>query len=130
VINKHLVRILKAANCWNETNIQSLTLDKGSVLSLNIPKSIKNVFRTVWEISQKHLIEMAADRQMFIDQSQSFNIYMPKPDLSILTKIHFYGWKKQLKTGCYYLRSKPKTEAIKFNLLEDSSTSIALILID
>jgi ribonucleoside-diphosphate reductase alpha subunit len=116
VINKHLVRILKAANCWNENNIQSLTLDKGSVLSLNIPKSIKNVFRTVWEIPQKHLIEMAADRQMFIDQSQSFNIYMPKPDLSILTKIHFYGWKKQLKTGCYYLRTRAPMSAQNFAL--------------
>lgn len=116
VINKHLVRILKTANCWNENNIQSLTLDKGSVLSLNIPKSIKNVFRTVWEIPQKHLIEMAADRQMFIDQSQSFNIYMPKPDLSILTKIHFYGWKKQLKTGCYYLRTRAPMSAQNFAL--------------
>jgi len=107
VVNQYLRKFLMHAGIWNDDFIHSLGLTKGSILNLDLPSYIKNVFRTVWEIPQKNLIEMAADRQMFIDQSQSFNIYLSKPDPSILTKIHFYGWKKQLKTGCYYLRTKP-----------------------
>jgi len=116
VMNKHLRYILECANAWKEHNIQALILDKGSILNMDIPKSIKDVFKTVWEIPQKHLIEMAADRQMFIDQSQSFNIYMSKGDLATLTKIHFYGWKKELKTGSYYLRTRAAISSQNFSM--------------
>lgn len=114
VINKYLRQFLKQTDLWNNDFIHSLGFSKGSILNLDIPSLFKNVFKTVWEISQKNLIEMAADRQMFIDQSQSFNIYLSKPDPSILTKIHFYGWKKELKTGCYYLRTKPALSSQNF----------------
>lgn len=116
VMNHYLRYFLQLAKSWNDTNIQQLIIDKGSVFNMNLPKQIKNIFRTVWEIPQKNLIEMAADRQMFIDQSQSFNIYLNKPDMTILTKIHFYGWKKKLKTGCYYLRSRSAISSQNFNI--------------
>jgi ribonucleotide reductase alpha subunit len=116
IINKHLRKLLEYAEYWNEDVVQKLNIDKGSIMNFNIPKTIKNVFKTVWEIPQKHLIEMASDRQQFIDQSQSFNIYMAKPDMSILTKIHFYGWKKQLKTGCYYLRTRAAINSQNFGI--------------
>lgn len=114
VINKYLRKFLTHTNLWNEDYIHSLGVTKGSVQMLDLPLSIKNVFKTVWEIPQKNLIEMAADRQMFIDQSQSLNIYLSKADPSILTKIHFYGWKKQLKTGCYYLRTRAAISSQNF----------------
>lgn len=123
VMNKHLRNILESANAWKEHNIQALILDKGSIANMEIPKMIKDVFKTVWEIPQKHLIEMAADRQMFIDQSQSFNIYLGKPDLGTLTKIHFYGWKKELKTGCYYLRTRAPISSQNFSMDPEKETS-------
>jgi len=123
VMNKHLRNILESANAWKEHNIQALILDKGSIVNMEIPKMIKDVFKTVWEIPQKHLIEMAADRQMFIDQSQSFNIYLGKPDLGTLTKIHFYGWKKELKTGCYYLRTRAPISSQNFSMDPEKETS-------
>jgi ribonucleoside-diphosphate reductase alpha subunit len=116
IMNKHLRTILEYANAWKEHNIQALILDKGSIMNTTIPKGIKDVFKTVWEIPQKHLIEMAADRQMFIDQSQSFNIYMSKGDPAVLTKIHFYGWKKELKTGSYYLRTRAAISSQNFSM--------------
>ena len=117
VINEILRDLLIRWNKWDESMIQMLILSKGTVDMIDfLPQSIKNVFRTVWEISQKSLIEMASDRQAFIDQSQSFNIYLSKPDLSILNKIHFYGWKKQLKTGCYYLRTRAVTSSQNFTI--------------
>jgi len=123
VMNKHLRSILESANAWKEHNIQALILDKGSIVNMDIPKTFKEVFKTVWEIPQKHLIEMAADRQMFIDQSQSFNIYLGKPDLGTLTKIHFYGWKKELKTGCYYLRTRAPISSQNFSMDPEKETS-------
>jgi ribonucleoside-diphosphate reductase subunit M1 len=116
IVNKHLRKIFEYGNIWNESSIQNLIVEKGSILNFDIPLSIKKIFRTVWEIPQKHLIDMASDRQKFIDQSQSFNIYLAKPDMSILTKIHFYGWKKQLETGCYYLRTKAAITAQNFGV--------------
>jgi ribonucleotide reductase alpha subunit len=75
----------------------------------------------VWELSMKTIITLAADRAPFIDQTQSMNLFMAKPTLSALTSMHFFAWEKGLKTGCYYLRSKPKTEAVKFSLMEDAA---------
>ena len=117
VVNSILHDLLYRWKKWDETFIHKLILDKGSLLSCEmLPLFLRNVFRTVWEISTKHLIEMASDRQAFIDQSQSFNIYLPQPDLMLLNKIHFYGWKKQLKTGCYYLRTRAPVSSQHFTI--------------
>jgi ribonucleoside-diphosphate reductase subunit M1 len=122
ILNPYLRSLMQKTNLWNDRHIHQLILYKGSVLNLTIPQQFKNVFRTVWEIPQKHLIEMAADRQMFIDQSQSFNIYLPKPEMSLLTKIHFYGWKKKLKTGCYYLRTRSAISAQSISIDYDNNS--------
>jgi ribonucleotide reductase alpha subunit len=83
----------------------------GSVQQLDIPDELKAVYRTVWEIPQKSIIDMAADRGVYIDQSQSLNIFMENPTLAKLSSMHMYGWKKGLKTGMYYLRTRAKTRA-------------------
>merc|ERR1712173_182794 len=89
----------------------------GSVQQLlEVPNDLKAIYKTVWEISQKTLINMAADRGRFIDQSQSFNVHMTNCSTGKLTSMHFYGWKKGLKTGMYYLRSKAAADAIKFTV--------------
>merc|ERR1712154_695229 len=93
----------------------------GSVQNIQeIPDDLKLIYKTVWEISQKKLINMAADRGHFIDQSQSFNIHMNNPNFGKLTSMHFYGWKKGLKTGMYYLRTKAATDAIKFTVDQEA----------
>jgi ribonucleoside-diphosphate reductase alpha chain len=89
----------------------------GSVLAVpGIPQNIKDLYKTVWEISQKIIIDMSADRGAYICQSQSMNIFMQDPNFGKLTSMHFYAWKKGLKTGMYYLRSQAATSAIKFTL--------------
>jgi len=116
VVNRFLHDLFETAGSWNEITVQSLVLYKGSVQAMDLPGRIKEVFRTVWEIPLKSQIDMAADRQMFIDQSQSFNVHLAKPDPTILTKIHFYGWRKELKTGCYYLRTRAATSSQNFTI--------------
>jgi len=106
VCNEGLRSDMEALSRWDNDTIDHLIIHKGSVQQLNIPNYLKQLYRTVWEIPQKSLIDMAADRQLFIDQSQSFNIYLNEPLHDKLTKIHFYGWKKGLKTGSYYIRSR------------------------
>jgi len=106
VCNQFLLSDLQALDLWKEDIIDTLIVQKGSVQQLPLPSFLKQVYRTVWEIPQKSLIEMAADRQFFIDQSQSFNIYLNETSNEKLTKIHFYGWQKGLKTGSYYVRSR------------------------
>ena len=106
VCNPFLREDLEALGEWSNDTIEHLIVRKGSVQDLPIPSDLKQIYRTVWEIPQKSLIDMAADRQMFIDQSQSFNVYLNEPTMDKLTKIHFYGWKKGLKTGSYYVRSR------------------------
>merc|ERR1712106_171651 len=81
-----------------------------------VPDDLKAIYKTVWEISQKTLINMAAERGRYVDQSMSFNIHMTDPNIGKLTSMHFYGWKKGLKTGMYYLRTKAATDAIKFTV--------------
>ncbi|GFH31474.1 ribonucleoside-diphosphate reductase [Haematococcus lacustris] len=88
----------------------------GSVLELDIPDNLKALYKTVWEIKQRVLVDMAADRGAFIDQSQSFNVFMPDPNFGKLTSLHFYAWKKGLKTGMYYLRTRAAADAIKFTV--------------
>merc|ERR1712183_831983 len=93
----------------------------GSVQGLKeVPSDLKAIYKTVWEISQKTLIDMAAERGRYVDQSMSFNIHMISPSIGKLTSMHFYGWKKGLKTGMYYLRSKAAANAIQFTVNETS----------
>merc|ERR1712050_116388 len=94
-----------------------LLASNGSLQQIpEIPQDLKDLYKTVWEISQKKLIDMAADRGAFIDQSQSFNVHMNNVNRSKLTSMHFYGWSKGLKTGMYYLRTQAATDAIKFTV--------------
>ena len=95
---------------------QQIVNDNGSVQNLDIPQNIKDIYRTVWEIKQKNVLQMAADRGPFIDQSQSLNIHIAQPKYGPLTSMHVMGWKKGLKTGMYYLRTKPAAAAIKFTV--------------
>jgi ribonucleoside-diphosphate reductase alpha chain len=117
VVNKHLLNDLIEAGLWSEDMKQKLIAANGSVQNIDeIPQSIKDLYKTVWEISQKTLIDMAADRGAYIDQSQSFNVHIQNPNFGKLTSMHFYAWKKGLKTGMYYLRTKAAADAIKFTV--------------
>lgn len=121
VVNKHLMRDLIKAGLWNEGMKNELVSENGSVQKIaGIPQEIKDLYKTVWEISQKKIIDMAADRGAYICQSQSLNIHMQNPNFGKLTSMHFYAWQKGLKTGMYYLRTKAATDAIKFTV--DKST--------
>ena len=117
VVNPFLYDELVNHNLWNAKTLNQIMADGGSVQNLNgLPKGSKDIFKTVWEIKQKCLIDMAADRGAFVCQSQSLNMFVANPSKAILTSMHFYGWKKGLKTGMYYLRSRPKVDAIKFTV--------------
>jgi len=117
VVNKHLLRDLTELGIWNDDMRNQLIAHNGSVQKIDgIPDQIKALYKTAWEISQKTLINMAADRGAFIDQSQSFNVFIGEPNFGKLTSMHFYGWKKGLKTGMYYLRTKPAATAIQFTV--------------
>lgn len=121
VINHHLYRELRDRGQWTKALVNDIIRHNGSIQSLELPEDIKKRYRTVWEISMKTVIDLAADRAPFIDQTQSMNLFLQAPTVSSVTSMHFYAWKKGLKTGCYYLRSKPKTEAVKFTLMEDAA---------
>jgi ribonucleoside-diphosphate reductase alpha subunit len=110
MVNKHLIRDLQAIGKWNPETKTEIIRNGGSVQTLNIPEKLKAVYRTVWEISQKSLIDMSADRGAYIDQSQSLNIFMEDPTSAKLTSMHFHGWRMGLKTGMYYLRTRPKAK--------------------
>ena len=117
VVNKHLVNDLKRLGLWSKAMKDLLIKADGSVQNItNIPDDIKARYKTVWEISQKCIIDMAADRGQFICQSQSMNLFMSSPTFSKLSSMHMYAWKKGLKTGMYYLRSKAKAKPIQFSL--------------
>ena len=117
IINKHLVKKLSELNLWNHKMKQEIIKNDGSIQSIkDIPVKIKNIFKTVWEISQKVLIDQAADRGIYICQSQSLNLFIKQPSFQQLTKMHFYSWKKGLKTGMYYLRTQPKTKTQQFTV--------------
>ena len=110
MINKHLVRDLQVIGKWSPDIKTAIVRAGGSVQGLDIPERLKEIYRTVWEIPQKSLIDMSADRGAYIDQSQSLNIFMEDPSLAKLSSMHMYGWKKGLKTGMYYLRTRPKAK--------------------
>lgn len=117
VINKFLLKDLQKINLWNPEMKNSLIKENGSIQNIeNIPEELKLLYRTVWEISQKSIIDMAADRAPYICQSQSLNIHLKDPTFGKLTSMHFYAWEKGLKTGMYYLRTKAATDAIKFTV--------------
>ncbi len=117
VVNKHLMKDLIKLGLWDDTMRNRLIAANGSVQDLpGIPQNIKDIYKTVWEISQKVVIDMAADRGAYICQSQSMNVFLQDPNFGKLTSMHFYAWKKGLKTGMYYLRSQAAASAIKFTL--------------
>ena len=117
VVNKHLVDDLKKVGLWSKEMKDLMVKANGSVQSIiDIPANIKELYKTVWEMSQKVIIDMAADRGVFIDQSQSMNLFVESPTLSKLSSMHFYAWKAGLKTGMYYLRSKAKARPQQFSL--------------
>jgi ribonucleoside-diphosphate reductase subunit M1 len=117
VVNKHLLRELTAMNIWTERVRNRIIADNGSIQNVKeIPQNVRDVYKTVWEIPQKAILDMAADRAPFICQSQSLNIHLAEANSKKLTSMHFYAWDKGLKTGMYYLRTRPKAEAIKFTV--------------
>jgi ribonucleoside-diphosphate reductase alpha subunit len=117
VVNKHLVNDLKRVGLWSKEMKDLMVKAGGSIQNIvDIPDDIKKLYKTVWEISQKAVIDMAADRGHFVDQSQSMNLFVENPTLSKISSMHMYAWKAGLKTGMYYLRSKAKARPIQFSL--------------
>ena len=117
IVNKHLLKDLVDLNLWNEDMKHELMRSNGSIQDIKqIPDELKELYKTVWEMSMKDIIDMARHRGYFIDQSQSLNLFMEGATMSKLTSMHFYGWKSGLKTGMYYLRTKSAVDAIKFTL--------------
>jgi ribonucleoside-diphosphate reductase alpha chain len=119
VVNKHLLEDLVKLGLWNEDLKQQLMRENGSVLNLNIPQNLKELYKTVWEMSMKDIIDMSRHRGYFVDQSQSLNLFMQNANYAKLTSMHFYAWQSGLKTGMYYLRTKAAVDAIKFTLNND-----------
>ena len=116
-INKHLIKDCVKLGIWSQYLKNKLIADNGSVQNIDeLPSNLKEIYKTVWEISQKTLIDMSAARGAYVDQSQSFNIHMDNINTNKISSMHFYGWKKGLKTGMYYLRSKPAASAIQFTV--------------
>jgi len=120
--NKYLLEDLIKLNMWNQDTIDHIVQHNGSVQALNIPENIKALYLTVWEMKMKDLIDMAADRGCFIDQSQSMNLYMENPTLDRVSSMHMYAWRRGLKTGMYYLRTKSATNAVKVTIDPTPST--------
>ena len=117
IVNKHLLEDLVALGLWNESVKQDIMRANGSIQKIeSIPQDIKELYKTVWEMSMKDIIDMSRHRGYFIDQSQSLNLFMEGATVSKLTSMHFYAWKSGLKTGMYYLRTKSAVDAIKFTL--------------
>ena len=119
VVNKHLLHDLVERGLWTETLKQELMRNNGSVQALDIPQDLKELYKTVWEMSMKDIIDMSRQRGYFVDQSQSLNLFMQNANYSKLTSMHFYAWQSGLKTGMYYLRTKAAVDAIKFTLNND-----------
>lgn len=117
VVNKHLLKDLVKLGLWNDNLKNKIIAANGSIQEIaEIPQNVKDLYRTVWEIPQRALIDMAADRGAYICQSQSLNLFVPSPNFGKLTSMHFYAWEKGLKTGMYYLRTKAAADAIKFTV--------------
>jgi ribonucleoside-diphosphate reductase subunit M1 len=118
VVNQYLYKDLKELGLWNKETIDEIITNNGSIQNINtIPDNLKKLYKTVWEIPQKIIVDFAADRGAFIDQTQSLNIFMERPTVSKLSSLYMYGWKRGLKTLSYYLRTKPATGAVKFSVM-------------
>merc|ERR1712107_537782 len=115
-VNKHLVRDLIERKLWSESMQMQLIAHNGSVQNIDLPQELKELYKTVWEIKQRIVLDMAADRGAYIDQSQSLNIHMTDATTVKLSSMHFHGWQLGLKTGMYYLRTKAAADAIKFTV--------------
>ena len=117
VVNKHLLKDLVELNLWNDEMKTNIIFHNGSIQAIDeIPQHLKDIYKTVWEIKQRTIIDMAADRGAYICQSQSLNLFVDSPSANKLTSMHFYGWKKGLKTGMYYLRTQAATQAVQFTV--------------
>jgi ribonucleotide reductase alpha subunit len=127
IINPHLLKMLHQMGVYDNEMKYTIMHFRGNIESISkIPKFVKELFKTAWSMKTRDLIDMSADRGRFVDQSQSFNLFVEEPDESLLTKIHFYGWQKGLKTGQYYLHSKPSTSSQTFTLDPDLEKKIIM----
>lgn len=124
VVNKHLMKDLIELGLWTPQIKNKIIAHNGSIQNIaEIPQNLKEIYKTAWEIKQKAIIDMAADRGAYIDQSQSLNVFMEQPNFGKLTSMHFHAWKRGLKTGMYYLRSRPAADAIKFTVEQESKVT-------
>ena len=130
MFNKYLIADLIEHNLWNDNMKDQLMIHNGSVQTLEIPQTMKDLYKTVWETKMKDIIDMAADRAIFIDQSQSMNLFVGEPTINKLSSMHMYAWKKGLKTGMYYLRTKSGVNPIKFTINPDTSKKPKLVECD
>ncbi len=129
IVNKHLLKDLVALKLWNNNIKNKIIAANGSIQNIEeIPADLKELYKTVWEIKQRNLIDMAADRGAYICQSQSLNLFVDSPTISKLTSMHFYAWKQGLKTGMYYLRSQAATQAVQFTVEKQGSEDIEPII--
>merc|ERR1712165_402612 len=118
-VNRHLLQDLIKRGLWTDDMRVQLIAHNGSVQHLGLPADLKELYKTVWEVKQRTVLDMAADRGAYIDQSQSLNIHMVDATTAKLSSMHFHGWQLGLKTGMYYLRTKAATDAIKFTVEVD-----------
>ncbi len=129
IVNKHLLKDLVNLGLWNNDMKNKIIANNGSVQNINgIPAGIKELYKTVWEIKQRNLIDMAADRGAYICQSQSLNLFVDTPTVAKLTSMHFYAWKKGLKTGMYYLRTQAATQAVQFTIEKQGSNEMEPVI--
>ena len=129
VVNKHLLKDLVALGLWTPQMKDRIILANGSIQDIaEIPDYIKELYKTVWEIKMKNIIDMSADRGAYICQSQSLNLFINAPNTSKLTSMHFYAWKKGLKTGMYYLRTQAASQAVKFTVENQGGKAIEAVI--
>ena len=129
IVNKHLLKDLVQLGLWNNQMKTQIIAANGSVQNIpEIPAAIKELYKTVWEIKQRNLIDMAADRGAYICQSQSLNLFIDTPSTGKLTSMHFHAWKKGLKTGMYYLRTQAAAQAVQFTVEKQGSISIEPVI--
>ncbi|MEO7524247.1 MAG: ribonucleoside-diphosphate reductase subunit alpha, partial [Ferruginibacter sp.] len=129
IVNKHLLKDLVQLGLWTNAMKNKIIAANGSIQKIEeIPADIKELYKTVWEIKQRNLIDMAADRGAYICQSQSLNLFVDSPTTSKLTSMHFYAWKKGLKTGMYYLRTQAATQAVQFTVEKQGSKEVEAVI--
>lgn len=123
IINKYLESVCRKLKVWNEKLVNQIIKDRGSVQNTTLPENVKKVYKTVWEMSNKTLIDLSAGRAPYVCQSQSLNLYLANPSEGAISSMQFYAWKKKLKTGQYYLRTRPKANAVQFSVAACESCS-------